>query len=296
LFVSGLTSDGGTAIAPALRRALMDAGDSTRELRQVVFLTDGGVGNEVQLLEELKLHVGESRIFSIGIGNAPNAFFMRKVAALGRGSFVHIGDASEVAKKMTTLFRKLDSAVLADIEIEFTSDAGIENVEMYPYKVPDLYLGEPVLVAVKLDAPIRTATVTGWTGESPWRVEIDERDIETRPGIHVMWARQAIEERMDDRLGTRDEVLLSGLRAEVVELAVEHHLVSAYTSLVAVDVTPERYPNELLESHALGAGMPSPWQADGVFRLEQGATPAGLQLLIGMLLIAGSWVLRAAAL
>jgi Ca-activated chloride channel family protein len=221
---------------------------------------------------------------------------MRKVAALGRGSFVHIGDASEVAQKMTTLFRKLDSAVLADIEIEFTSDAGIENVEMYPYKVPDLYLGEPVLVAVKLDAPIRTATVTGWTGESPWRVEIDERDIETRPGIHVMWARQAIEERMDDRLGTRDEVLLSGLRAEVVELAVEHHLVSAYTSLVAVDVTPERYPNELLESHALGASMPSPWQADRVFRLEQGATPAGLQLLIGMLLIAGSWVLRAAAL
>lgn len=296
LFVSGLTSDGGTAIAPALRRALMDAGDSTRELRQVVFLTDGGVGNEVQLLEELKLQVGESRIFSIGIGNAPNAFFMRKVAELGRGSFVHIGDASEVSQKMTTLFRKLDSAVLADIEIEFTSDAGIKNVEMYPYKVPDLYLGEPVLVAVKLDAPIRTATVTGWTGESPWRVEIDERDIVTRPGIHVMWARQAIEERMDDRLGTRDEVLLSGLRAEVVELAVEHHLVSAYTSLVAVDVTPERYPNELLESHALGADLPSSWQADGVFRLEQGATPASLQVLIGMLLIAGSWALRAAAL
>jgi Ca-activated chloride channel homolog len=296
LFVSGLTSDGGTEIAPALRRALMDPADATRELRQVVFLTDGGVGNEVELLEELQLHVGESRIFSIGIGNAPNAFFMRKLAELGRGSFMHIGDANEVEQKMTTLFGKLDSAVLADIEIEFTSDAGIENVEMYPYKVPDLYLGEPVLVAVKLDAPIRSATVTGWTGESAWRVEIDERDIVTRPGIHVLWARQAIAERMDDRLGTRDEELLSGLRAEVVELAVEHHLVSAYTSLVAVDVTPERYPGELLESKALGAKLPSSWQADGVFRLEQGATPAGLQVVIGMLLIAGCWALRVAGL
>jgi Ca-activated chloride channel family protein len=290
-FVAGLESGGGTNIALAIRRALEDQVDSTRALRQVVFLTDGGIGNETQLLDELKLRVHESRIFSIGIGRAPNSYFMRKLAQLGRGSFTHIGDPAEVAEKMTTLFRKLESAVATDIEIEFS---GGRELEMYPYKVPDLYLGEPVLVAVRLDEPFRAATVTGWTGETPWRVEVDERDVLEREGIHLVWARQAIEERMHDRLAAGDVQLLTQLRAEVVELALEHHLVSTYTSLVAVDVTPERYRDETLAPHLMGAKLPSSWQADAEFGLAQGATPAGLQLLFGLLLVASSWALRRA--
>lgn len=290
-FVAGLESGGGTNIALAIRRALEDQVDSTRALRQVVFLTDGGIGNETQLLDELKLRVHESRIFAIGIGRAPNSYFMRKLAQLGRGSFTHIGDPAEVAEKMTTLFRKLESAVATDIEIEFS---GGGELEMYPYKVPDLYLGEPVLVAVRLDEPFRAATVTGWTGETPWRVEVDERDVLEREGIHLVWARQAIEERMHDRLAAGDVQLLTQLRAEVVELALEHHLVSTYTSLVAVDVTPERYRDETLAPHLMGAKLPSSWQADAEFGLAQGATPAGLQLLFGLLLVASSWALRRA--
>lgn len=290
-FVAKLGAGGGTNIAPAIRRALEDPVDSTRALRQVVILTDGGIGNEMQLLDELKLRVEESRIFAIGIGNAPNSYFMRKLAQLGRGSFTHIGNPAEVAEKMTTLFRKLESAVAADIEIEFS---GGGELEMYPFNVPDLYLGEPVLVAVRLDEPFRAATITGWTGDTPWRVEVDERDILEREGIHVVWARQAIEERMDDRLASRDKNLLAQLRAEVVELALDHHLVSAYTSLVATDVTPERYRDETLVPYAMGATLPPSWQSDAKFGLAQGATPAGLQLMLGLLLVASSWALRRA--
>jgi Ca-activated chloride channel family protein len=290
-FVAKLGAGGGTNIAPAIRRALEDPVDSTRALRQVVILTDGGIGNEMQLLDELKLRVEESRIFAIGIGNAPNSYFMRKLAQLGRGSFTHIGDPAEVAEKMTTLFRKLESAVAADIEIEFS---GGGELEMYPFNVPDLSLGEPVLVAVRLDEPFRAATITGWTGDTPWRVEVDERDILEREGIHVVWARQAIEERMDDRLASRDKNLLAQLRAEVVELALDHHLVSAYTSLVATDVTPERYRDETLVPYAMGATLPPSWQSNAKFGLAQGATPAGLQLMLGLLLVASSWALRRA--
>ncbi len=49
-FVSRLDARGGTEMLPALKAALQDATreDATR-LRQVVFLTDGAVGNEAQL-------------------------------------------------------------------------------------------------------------------------------------------------------------------------------------------------------------------------------------------------------
>ncbi len=190
---------------------------------------------------------------------------------------------------MTTLFRKLESAVLADIEIELPE--GI-HVEMYPHEVPDLYAGEPVVVALKLDAPLEHASVKGWTGDSPWRVDLDEWEFEERPGIHVLWARQAIDERMDDRLGSRDDELLAVLRGEIVDLALNHHLVSAYTSLVAVDVTPERYADEALVPHLLGGRLPSGWQADAEFGFAQGATPASLHIGIGLLLAGLGWAWR----
>lgn len=285
-YVDDLAADGGTVIAPAIRLALADDRASRASLRQIVFLTDGSVGNEGELLEEIEQSLGESRVFAVGIGNAPNTFFMRKLAELGRGSFTYIGDPNEVAEKMTGLFHKLESAVLADVAIELPE--GID-VEMYPYRVPDLYAGEPVVVALKLDAPLDQASVKGWTADSPWQVNLGAWDMAERPGIHVLWARKAIEERMDDRLGTRDEKLLAELRAEIVDLAIDHHLVSAYTSLVAVDVTPERYAHEPLVPNSLGAKLPARWRADSAFGLAQGATPAGLHIWIGLLLCCIGW-------
>lgn len=287
-YVAGLTADGGTEIAPAMRLALVaDDRASRNALRQVVFLTDGSVGNEAQLLEELKAGLGESRVFAIGIGSAPNTWFMRKLAQLARGTFTHIGDPGEVAEKMTALFHKLESAVLADVRIELPEG---QDVEMYPYEVPDLYAGEPVVVVLELDAPFERASVAGWTADSPWQVNLDSGDVEDRPGVHALWARKAIEERMDDRLGTRDEKMLAELRGEIVDLAIDHHLVSAYTSLVAVDVTPERYADEPLVPHSLGAKLPPGWQSDADFGFAQGATPAGLQIAIGLLLVSLGWL------
>ncbi len=53
-FVSRLDAAGGTEMLPALEAALKDATpEDTTRLRQVVFLTDGSVGNEAQLFEEI---------------------------------------------------------------------------------------------------------------------------------------------------------------------------------------------------------------------------------------------------
>jgi Ca-activated chloride channel homolog len=72
---------------PALKAALNDATpqDATR-LRQIVFLTDGLVGNEAELFAEITNHLGRSRLFMVGIGSAPNSYFMRRAAELGRGT------------------------------------------------------------------------------------------------------------------------------------------------------------------------------------------------------------------
>ena len=73
----------------------------------MIFITDGAVGNEVALFEEISTRLGNSRLFTVGIGSAPNSWFMREAARFGRGSHTHIGSLEEVGDKMAALFARL---------------------------------------------------------------------------------------------------------------------------------------------------------------------------------------------
>jgi Ca-activated chloride channel family protein len=288
-YVRGLESQGGTHILPAIELALAHQHASRGYLRQVVFLTDGSVANESELFEAIQRDIGNSRLFTIGIGSAPNSHFMRKAAQHGRGSFSHIGKPEEVADKMAGLFRKLESVVLRDVALELP-DAQI--VEQVPERIGDLYLGEPIVVALKLEEPLDTLVLEGRTGREPWRIEFDGGDVVQRSGVHVQWARSKIAALMDARVGVNDERSLEDLRDETVEVALEHHLVSAYTSLVAVDVTPVRRAYESLHTHALATNLPAGWDHGAVFGMAGTATNARLQLAIGFALVASGWLLR----
>src|SRR6266508_616389 len=143
---------------PALQAALQDPSPSNDGVvRQVIFMTDGDVGNEAELFSFIRANLGRSRLFTVGIGAAPNSHFMRNAARFGRGTFTYIGNTSEVQEKMTALFEKLESPVLTNVEVRFDDPAA----EMWPTRVPDLYAGEPVVVTVKFANPGGRVIVSG---------------------------------------------------------------------------------------------------------------------------------------
>jgi len=106
LLIQQLQADGGTEMLPALKLALSNQEEFSR-FRQVVFLTDGNINNETELFNVIDKQLGNSRLFTIGIGSAPNSYFMRKAANKGRGTFTYIGDINEVHEKTVALFKKL---------------------------------------------------------------------------------------------------------------------------------------------------------------------------------------------
>ena len=55
-----------------------------------MFVTDGSVSNEAELVKLIRERIGGARLFTVGIGGAPNAYFMRETAAAGRGSYTFI--------------------------------------------------------------------------------------------------------------------------------------------------------------------------------------------------------------
>ncbi|MEZ5614582.1 MAG: marine proteobacterial sortase target protein [Rhodocyclaceae bacterium] len=283
-FVRRLQSQGGTEMALALNLALngrtprvLPAGrDNPGRVRQVIFLTDGAVGNEDSLFKLIQDKLGDSRLFTVGIGSAPNSHFMGKAAQTGRGTFTYIGKIEEVKEKMGGLFARLESPVLKGVDIAWPGAA-----EAWPKRVPDLYLGEPLVVSVLLDKMEGEIRLSGLRGDAPWQATLPLASARTGKGMGVLWAREKIQSHIDSlRDGAKEEEV----RDAVVEVALAHHLVSKYTSLVAVDKTPVRPKEDELQSGAIPTNLPEGWEYGKVFgELPQGATDSRWNLLAGLL-------------
>lgn len=291
-YVNALQADGGTEMRPALLQALAmnaetdedPAGDAEGEdrLKQVVFLTDGAVGNEAELFKLIAEKLGATRLFTVGIGAAPNSYFMRKAAEAGRGSFTYIGDPNEVEAKMSALLRKLERPALTDIALGWPAAAG-KLIESYPSTVPDLYQGEPVVVVAKV-GEVELADlggrmlISGRQGSESWqrRASLDDR-IEA-DGIAALWARSKFEEITDGLYLGRDRV---AVRADALQVALTHQLVTRYTSLVAIDEQPARPQEENLQSREVPRELPEGWDRDKVFggEIAPEPEPAGQRAL-----------------
>lgn len=280
-WVDLLSAGGGTEMAGALHAAL-DGGADTAALRQVVFLTDGAVGNEDALFDIIAAKLGTSRLFTVGIGSAPNSHFMRRAASVGRGSHTHIGDVAQVAERMGELFAKLEQPVMRDVEIAWPGAEG--DVQWWPRRLPDLYAGEPLVLTARLAAPARALTVEGVRSGQVWHTRLPLQGGREERGIHALWAR--------DKIASLEESLAHGaeparVREQVVAVALRHGLVTRHTSLVAVDVTPARDGDAALHTRAVPTNLPAGWQYDKVFgALPRTATPAPGHLLAGLALLA----------
>jgi Ca-activated chloride channel family protein len=278
-WVEGLVASGGTEMAPALQAALVGSDDPDL-VRQVVFLTDAGVGNEEQLFGIIRERLGDTRLFTVGIGSAPNGHFMTRAAEFGHGTFTYIGDVREVEEKMSRLLKTLESPVLTGIEIAWPQGAA---VEAWPARIPDLYLGEPVVVSARLSGEVDDVSVTGRRGSESWTAAMGIAGGHRGPGAAVLWARRKIDS-LQDSLHTGADP--EEVRKAVVALGLEHHLVTKHTSLVAVDVTPARPTDALLQTGALPTHLPHGWSYAGVFgQLPQTATDAPLHALVALLAV-----------
>lgn len=278
-FVDGLVANGGTEMLPALTHAMKAPVDKQR-LQQVIFLTDGQVGNEAELFELIRQRLGPRRLFTIGIGSAPNSHFMRKASEFGRGTFTHIGKVEDVKDKMDALFRKLEHPVLTEIRLE---GAGLAGAELFPPHIPDLYDGEPVLVAIKTKSLPNEVVIQGKEGSTPWKTTVSLKQATSREGLSVYWARQKIDSLMDQQRYGQNE---APMRQAVLDVALAYHLVSKYTSLVAVDDVPVRPSDKNLIGHAMKTNLPEGQHYEAIFGLPKTATSGQMQILLGLVSLA----------
>ncbi|MEM7207751.1 MAG: marine proteobacterial sortase target protein [Pseudomonadota bacterium] len=277
-FVAKLQADGGTEMAPALAEALRQPNPQNL-LPQVVFITDGAVGNEAYLFELIEKRLSKSRLFTVGIGSAPNRYFMRKAAHFGRGTYTHIGQLSEVHQQMQALFQKLESAVMQDLTIDWS---GAHDI--WPQRIPDLYAGEPLVLAAKVTDKEHALAISGVGNGQQWRHDVSANLDSPGGGIATVWARKKIDALMDEKIRGRDE---AELKREITALGIQHQLVTPYTSLVAIEQKPLRPSHAHLQSENVPNTTPL---GQRQVSYPQGSTAAPLMRILGGVCLLG-WLL-----
>ncbi len=273
-WAKNLRADGGTEMMPAIEAAL---GYPNNELlRQVVFITDGAVGFENSVIEAVTRRLRGARLFTVGIGSAPNQWFMRKVAEAGRGSSHFIASIADVQSTMTALLHKLENPALTDINIVFDDISS----DFVPNPIPDLYAGEPVIIATRLGANATQLNLSGRWGDELWEVQTD---LTTAPmvetGLSTLWARRKITA-LEDRQRLMEDPEF--YKADILQLALTHQLLSRYTSFIAVEENPVRPSNMALNKKNVPNLMPAGSEMQSI-NFPQGAAGADTRLLASVL-------------
>ncbi len=248
-FIKRIDADGGTQMLGPIAFALNSRDPSSvNYLRQIIFITDGQSGNEQAILAEVQFGIEDDRFFTIGIGSAPNSYLLTKLADFGRGAFTFIGNQKEVSLKMNRLFEKLESPALIDIEVNFPPEI---NAELALDVIYDLYAGETITAAYKMNALPSSLEIIGKTIDGEFRKNITLNASKNTKGIDILWARRKIDRLTDIHNNAYTRRLLELSKKDIVELALDYHLVSKFTSLVAVDITPVRPETEELVTQAI---------------------------------------------
>lgn len=248
-YVDSLHGSGGTMMIEGIKAAL-DFPHDPQRFRLVSFMTDGYIGNEVEILAAVHQRLGCSRIFSFGVGSSVNRYLLDRMAKLGKGAVAYVGLDDSSSEVVDLFYERISHPALADVEIDW---GGLQVTDVYPRRITDLFVGRPLIVTGRFKGhESTTIRVTGQVGDFTKEIRIPVRfddSSSTHPGIACVWARKKIEDLANQ--ATYDTS--ADLPGEIKQVALKYGLMSAYTAFVAVDST-----QPTAGDHGLTVAVPVP--------------------------------------
>lgn len=232
VFVDGFLGGGGTHMEPGVRAALDIPHDPNR-LREIFIVTDAEIGNEREVLTLIEQRLGSARVHTLGIGSAPNRALIESIARVGRGTSDVIRPDEDAEAAVLAWYDRIRSPLLTEVEVDFE---GVDVFDMVPDPLPDLYAGEPVIIAGRYPEGGRGTVVVrgqlrGETVEYTWPIDLP--DVErSHAAVASMWARKVVAELEAFQLAGDED----GIVDDIIELCLEHRIMSRHTSFVAVSV------------------------------------------------------------
>jgi Ca-activated chloride channel family protein len=234
-FLESRTGGGGTEMMKAIK-ASMDPSDAQGHVRIVCFMTDGYVGNDMEIIGEVQKHPN-ARVFAFGIGNSVNRFLLDNMAKYGRGEVEYVAlndDGSAAARRF---HERVRNPLLTDISVDWN---GLPVADVYPKIIPDLFGAKPVVLTGRYTGNGRgTIRLKGKMSGRDFIREIPV-DFSNSPTQHdvlaTLWARTRVDDLMSqDFKGAQQGNMTEDVKQNIIQLGLEYRLMTQFTSFVAVE-------------------------------------------------------------
>src|SRR6266403_1824475 len=233
-FLESRTGGGGTEMMKAIK-ASMDPSDAQGHVRIVCFMTDGYVGNDMEIIGEVQKHPN-ARVFAFGIGSSVNRFLLDNMARYGRGEVEYVGlndDGSAAARRM---HERVRNPLLTDISIDWN---GLPVADVYPKTVPDLFSAKPVILTGRYTGNGHgTIRLKGkMSGHDFVReIPVDFSNARQNDVLATLWARTRVDDLMSqDFKGAQQGAMKDDVKQAITQLGLDYRLMTQFTSFVAVE-------------------------------------------------------------
>ncbi len=239
-YTRSLFGSGGTVMTAGIEQALSPP-IPKQAIRNVIFLTDGYIGNEMDVLQLVEQLLGKGRMFAFGVGTGVNRYLLNELSRVG-GGFTRYFDPTRseesVGQVAKALVAKLQSPVLADIEVDW---GDIEVTDVLPSRIPDLYVGDSIRITGRFSNPSEGhLQISGRSTNqrAQMKIPLILNIFEKRTAIRQLWARTAVADRMHTFVTPatmrKDRVTNDNLQAGITQLGLTYQLATRWTAFVAV--------------------------------------------------------------
>jgi Ca-activated chloride channel family protein len=223
---------GGTELLGALRMAYgIPKVEEKGVSRTVVVVTDGYVGVEAQSFRFIRKNLGAANLFAFGIGSSVNRALIEGMARAGMGQPFVVLNQAEAPSLVEKFQTYIQSPVLTSIKASFE---GMEARDVVPESIPDLMSLRPLVLFGKYRGKGGKIRITGVTGAGKFEqvLAIEGASTDKTEPLRILWARKWVETLMDQYalLGESKEI-----QDAVTDVGLNHKLLTAFTSFVAVD-------------------------------------------------------------
>ncbi len=260
-YINAMSGGGGTQMIEGIKAAL-DYPVSRDRIRIVLFLTDGYIGNETEILAAIEKKLNGARLFSLGVGSSVNHYLLDRMSEAGRGFVQYVRPDEGTETPVSLFYDRIRNPLITDIRIDWN---GLDIHDVYPPMIPDLFSAQPVIIHGRYTRPgYGTVTIHGNFNGAAWSQEIELDLPEDEPENDVLaplWARTRIKDLMARMVrGSRPDIV-----TEITDLALKYRLMSQYTAFVAVTEEVRRDPNGTLHTVHVPVEMPEMVEYEGVF-------------------------------
>jgi Ca-activated chloride channel family protein len=234
-FLESRQGSGGTEMMKAIKASL-DPSDKQDHVRIVCFMTDGYVGNEMEIIGEVQKHPN-ARVFAFGIGSAVNRFLLDNMAKYGRGEVEYVGLNDDGSAAAQRFHERVRNPLLTDISIDWN---GLAVADVYPAQIPDLFGAKPLVLTGRY--------TTGGKGTIRLQGKMAGRDFVREIPVELpdsqsqhdvlatLWARTRVADLLSqDFKGAQRGHMKPELKEAITQLGLEYRLMTQFTSFVAVE-------------------------------------------------------------